>query len=109
MSGHCRQLIPRSVYLTLPAIAEAERRAGEASLQVGTLLRRILLGLEPALLVEGKAAIRTSTTWTIVAFRVTIRAALQAPRLTGEARRRVETVTVQSSTEAVAVPRGGVG
>ena len=105
MSGHCRQLIPRSVYLTLPAIAEAERRAGEASLQVGTLLRRILLGLEPALLVEGKAAIRTSTTWTIVAFRVTIRAALQAPRLTGEARRRVETRCEQGFSSGLGAGR----
>jgi hypothetical protein len=51
MSDHPRELVPRSVYLTLDAIAEAERRAADASVQLGTLLRRILLGLEPPLVV----------------------------------------------------------
>lgn len=43
-------LLPRTVYLPADAIAEADRRAAEKTINVGTLLRLIALGLEPPLL-----------------------------------------------------------
>jgi hypothetical protein len=44
-----RDLVPTSVYLPVDARQEADRRATEKGLAVGTLLRLILLGKEPPL------------------------------------------------------------
>ncbi len=44
-----RDLIPLTVYLAPAVKAEAERRAAEKAIAVGTLLRLILLGHEPPL------------------------------------------------------------
>lgn len=44
-----RSFLPRTVYLPPEKCEEAERRAAEKSIAVGTLLRMILLGQEPPL------------------------------------------------------------
>lgn len=44
-----RDLLPRTVYLPSETCEEADRRAAEKSIAVGTLLRMILLGQEPPL------------------------------------------------------------
>ena len=47
--GQARDLLPLTVYVPADKKAEAEARAAAKAIPVGTLLRMILLGLEPPL------------------------------------------------------------